>query len=134
MSKHIIGLFTVLIFCGPLAAQADAVAQLESNYLGLGAKAFSAARGEALWNRVFVDAKSGKERRCGSCHTDDLTKEGRHARTRKLIKPMARSVNPKRLTNVKKIEKWFKRNCKWTVGRECTPQEKGDLLALLKSQ
>ncbi|MEA3244387.1 MAG: DUF1924 domain-containing protein, partial [Pseudomonadota bacterium] len=31
----------------------------------------------------------------------------------------------------KKIEKWFKRNCKWTLGRECTAQEKADFLAYI---
>ena len=47
---------------------------------------------------------------------------------------MAPSVNPKRLTDRSKIEKWFKRNCKWTLGRECTPQEKGDILTFLLAQ
>ena len=47
---------------------------------------------------------------------------------------MAPSVNPKRLTDRTKIEKWFVRNCKWTFGRECTPQEKGDLLSFISSR
>ena len=86
-----------------------------------------------MWNKTFIDAKSGKERNCGSCHTTDLAKQGKHARTGKVIKPMAPSVNAKRLTEVKKIKKWFVRNCKWTLGRECTAQEKGDVLAFLKN-
>ena len=47
---------------------------------------------------------------------------------------MARSVNPERLTEVKKLNKWFLRNCKWTYGRECTAQEKGDILVWLSDQ
>ncbi|MEJ1374966.1 MAG: DUF1924 domain-containing protein [Candidatus Sedimenticola sp. (ex Thyasira tokunagai)] len=134
MNKNVIGIFIVAVACGPLVAQADAVAQLESDYFAVGAKEFSASRGEALWNKTFTDKKSGKTRSCGTCHGDNLRQAGKHARTKKLIKPMAPSTNPKRLITVKKIEKWFKRNCKWTVGRECTVQEKGDLLAFLKGK
>jgi hypothetical protein len=45
---------------------------------------------------------------------------------------MAPSVDAERYTDLGKMEKWFKRNCKWTWGRECTPQEKGDLLEYLR--
>jgi hypothetical protein len=118
----------------PLAAQADAVSELVGQYQGQGAGGFSASAGEAFWNKEHMDAKSGKMRSCTGCHSADLTAVGKHARTGKEIKPLAPSVNPKRLTDVKKIEKWFKRNCKWTLGRECTPQEKGDVLAFIKSK
>jgi hypothetical protein len=47
---------------------------------------------------------------------------------------MAPSVNPQRLTDARKIEKWFKRNCEWTWGRACTIQEKGDILRFLQQQ
>lgn len=124
---------TALIFAMPLYAQADAVSELQVNYQAKGAGSFSADAGEALWNKSFKDAKSGKERNCTTCHTTDLAKSGKHVRTGKVIKPMAPSVNPKRFTEVKKIKKWFVRNCKWTLGRECTAQEKGDVLAFLKS-
>lgn len=46
---------------------------------------------------------------------------------------MAPSANPERLTDVRKIEKWFKRNCKWTLGRECSAQEKTDLLLYINN-
>ncbi|HEY5789135.1 MAG TPA: DUF1924 domain-containing protein, partial [Gammaproteobacteria bacterium] len=64
----------------------------------------------------------------------DLRSAGRHLRTRKPIEPLAPSANPRRLTDTAEIEKWFRRNCDWTVGRECTAQEKGDLLAWLRTQ
>jgi hypothetical protein len=57
---------------------------------------------------------------------------GKHAKTGKAIEPMAPSVNPKRLSDEKQIRKWFSRNCKWTLGRECTAQEQGDVLLYLQ--
>ncbi len=124
---------TIALLTVPLVAQADAVSELQAEYKAQGAGEFSAAAGKALWNKKFTDSKTRDQRYCGSCHTDDLRKEGKHVRTGKLIKPMAPSVNPERLTSVKKMKKWLLRNCKWTMGRECTPQEKGDLLAFLKT-
>ncbi|MES9830259.1 MAG: DUF1924 domain-containing protein [Candidatus Thiodiazotropha sp.] len=132
MNRKLFGIAALLVAI-PFYAQADAVSELETEYQSQGAGPFSTAAGEALWNKTFVDAKTGKERNCTTCHTTDQTKRGKHARTGKVIEPMAPSVNPKRLTKVKKIKKWFIRNCKWTLGRECTAQEKGDLLAFLKN-
>jgi len=94
---------------------------------------FDAKRGQTLWTKNFP-AKDGKARQCSTCHGTDLSKEGKHAKSGKIIKPMAASVNPERYTKMKKIKKWFKRNCKWTLGRECTHQEKGDILKYLTQQ
>jgi len=87
-----------------------------------------------MWQEKHLDAKSGKDRSCETCHGTNLKVSGKHIRTGKVIDPMAPSVNSERFTDEKKIEKWFKRNCKWTLGRECTPQEKGDFLSFLKAQ
>ena len=95
---------------------------------------FSAATGETLWNRSFRVSGTNEERRCTTCHTADLRQTGKHIVTGKEIKPLAPSVMSKRLTNPDKIRKWFKRNCEWTLGRECTAQEKGDVLMYLKAQ
>lgn len=92
-----------------------------------GASSFSAERGKKDWTKKVV-AKNGQSRSCTTCHDPDPTKPGKHVRTKKVIKPMAVSANPKRFTDQKKIEKWFKRNCEWTWGRKCTAQEKGDFL------
>ncbi len=123
-----------LLLLSPLVAHADSVSSLMDTYRQQGGDNFSASGGEALWNKKITDAKSGQERSCTACHTNDLKLAGKHARTGKVIKPMAPSVNPKRLTKTSKIEKWFKRNCKWTLGRECTPQEKGDVLMYIKDK
>lgn len=101
-------------------------------YQADGAGDFSAERGKELWFKDFVSSEDGKPRSCTSCHTTNVRVNGKHAKTGKSIKPMAPAVNPERYTDAAKIEKWFKRNCKWTMDRECTPQEKGDFLSYLR--
>jgi len=113
-------------------AYASEVELLQSEYQNQGAEPFSAAAGEKMWRQQYIDKKSGKQRSCQTCHGEDLTMSGKHARTGKVIDPLARSVNSERLTKVKFMKKWLKRNCKWTIGRECSAQEKGDFLAYLK--
>ncbi len=125
-----------LLFFGALVAgavRADAVDDSLADYERLGAGPFSASAGEELWQRKFPSA-DGEQRACTTCHTGDTRRPGRHAVTGKAIEPIAPSANAKRLTDRRQIEKWFTRNCKWTLGRECTPQEKGDLLAFLRTQ
>lgn len=116
------------------AAQTDAVADALANYKTQGAAAFDAQAGARRWTENFTDAETGKSINCASCHKQDLRQTGQHIRTLKPVEPMAPSANPQRLTDVKKIEKWFLRNCKGTWGRECTPQEKGDFLVYIQSQ
>ncbi len=123
----------VLLLAGA-CARATAVDDLLKQYGEQGGANFSASAGEAFWERVSVDAKTGEPRKCSLCHTSDLKRTGKHATTGKAIEPMAPSVNPKRLTDVREIEKWFGRNCKWTLGRECTPQEKGDVLVMIRGR
>jgi hypothetical protein len=120
--------------CAPPVLAADAVATLLKEYEAAGGSRFTAARAESMWSQVFLDAKSGEKRRCSLCHTEDLRRTGKHAVTGKLIEPLAPSANPKRLTDTEHIEKWFLRNCKWTIGRECTPQEKGDFLVMIRAK
>ena len=116
-------------------ATADVVDDLLNTYQAAGAKNFSAGKGDDLWHQSHPDPKqAGKTRSCATCHGEDLRAKGKHVRTGKVIDPMAPSVNKERLTDAKFIEKWLKRNCKWVVGRECTPQEKGDLLSYLRKQ
>lgn len=123
-----------LMLFAPLAAQATpATDALFQRYSSEGAKSFSAETGKSLWTGKQV-GNGGKEHACTDCHGLDLTVDGKHAKTQKPIKPMAASANSGRYTQEKKVEKWFKRNCKWTWGRECTAQEKGDILTYLLAQ
>lgn len=91
-----------------------------------GFQGFSAERGQ-----TFFKIKHGGDWSCSSCHTDNPAAEGKHAKTGKIIKPLAPSANAERFTDMAKVEKWFKRNCNDVLERACTPQEKGDLLAYL---
>jgi hypothetical protein len=97
-------------------------------------ESFSAVRGEKLWQQPFKGAAPFSQRSCTSCHGKNLSASGKHVVTQKIIQPMAPSVNASRLTDERKVAKWLVRNCKWTIGRVCTSQEKGDLITYLKSQ
>ena len=93
-----------------------------------GFSGFSAARGQQFFNSTH-----GNDWSCSSCHTSNPRQPGRHASTGKEIAPMAPAANPVRFTNAAKVNKWFRRNCKDVLGRVCTAQEKGDVLAYLMS-
>lgn len=129
---------TSLILALALAAAGSAAAAPVDEILagyraaGAGAGPFDAAAGRAAWGNVT--AIKGEQRSCTDCHGSDLKKGGSHAKTKKPIEPLAPSANPARLTDPAKVEKWFVRNCTWTLGRECTAQEKGDFLAYIRGQ
>jgi len=91
-----------------------------------GFQGFSAARGE-----TFFKTKQGGDLSCSSCHTDNPAAVGKHAKTGKVIEPLAPSANAARFTDVAKVNKWFKRNCNDVLSRACTPQEQGDFLTYL---
>ena len=119
-----------------LALALPALAETPADLLGVfeqqarqadpGFRGFSAASG-----REFFRQPHGGEWSCASCHTDDPTGSGRHAKTGKGIEPLAPAVNPQRFSNAAKVEKWFRRNCNDVLGRACTAQEKGDVLTWL---
>jgi Domain of unknown function (DUF1924) len=125
---------TVMLFIAPLIASASVVDEQRDVYRANGAGPFSAQKGEQLWQQDVVNARDGRARSCTTCHSADLRSTGKHAKTGKAIEPISPAVNSERLASAKKIRKWFKRNCKWTWGRECTAQEKGDLLSFIQSQ
>jgi mono/diheme cytochrome c family protein len=79
----------------------------------------------------FFTALHGREWSCASCHTSNPAAGDKHAVTGKLIEPLAPGANAARFTREAKVEKWFKRNCNDVLGRTCSAQEKGDVLAYL---
>lgn len=91
-----------------------------------GFQGFSAARGES-----FFRSKHGNDWSCSSCHTDNPAATGKHAKTGKIIQPLAPAANAERFSDQKKVDKWFKRNCNDVLDRVCTAQEKGDFLTYL---
>ena len=54
--------------------------------------------------------------------------------TNKSIEPLSPTKNTNRLTNVKDVEKWLKRNFKDVYNRVGTAQEKGDVLYYINSK
>ena len=96
------------------------------------AAAFSADRGRKLFLASPATGKPDTPS-CTSCHTDSPFKTGQ-TRAGKAIAPMALSKTPDRYADLKKVEKWFRRNCKSVLGRTCTPGEKGDFLTFMTGQ
>jgi hypothetical protein len=108
------------------AAQAASPADLLAGYQAQAGAPGVAARGQA-----FFTSRHGGEWSCASCHGAQPVLTGRHASTGKPIEPLAPAFNAQRFTDAAKAEKWFRRNCKDVVSRECTPGEKADVLAWL---
>lgn len=104
---------------------AVAAKQADATFTG-----FSPQRGEQLFRGKHAGAQ---EESCTSCHTTDARKPGQHAKTGKAIEPLAPVANSKRFTDPAKVEKWFKRNCKEVLARECSALEKGDFVAYMRS-
>lgn len=124
-------LASVAALVATLPVQAETARDFAGRYetaarAGNPAFAASATRGGE-----FFRARHGQEWSCSSCHTANPAAIGQHATTSKPITPLAPAVNPERFTRADKVEKWFKRNCKDVLGRECTPAEKGDVVAYL---
>jgi hypothetical protein len=126
----------VLAAVGTLATFGAGAYALDAAQTRLAQRYYAAAPGDAARGRTFFHAShvnaKGETRSCTSCHTNALTGPGKSA-AGKEIGPMAASVAPKRFTDPAEVEKWFKRNCSDVLGRECTAQEKSDVLAFLLS-
>lgn len=141
------------------AGDGTVIDEMLTEFQAAGAGPFSVEQGKTMWEtkhegpldlngqptgEKFEIKHEGEptSRSCQSCHGTDLTQAGKHWRTGKLINPMSPKAKPvevdeddgPRFSDRKKIEKWFLRNCKWTLGRECTAQEKGDFLSFLREQ
>lgn len=89
----------------------------------------SAKRGETLFRQRF--GNNDKMPACTSCHTDSPVNAGQHAVTGKAIRPLAVAANGQRFSDPAKVEKWFGRNCKEVIARDCTPAEKADFVAYM---
>jgi len=95
-------------------------------------EAFSADRGRILFSSHPATGKLDTPS-CTSCHSNSPAGVGQ-TRAGKEIAPMALSKSPNRYTDIKKVEKWFRRNCTSVIGRVCTALEKGDFLTFMASQ
>lgn len=117
------------------AAPHDAVIaalEAQAKSADAGFKGFTAENGKALFMATHQGGKPDTPS-CTICHTKIPANSGK-TRAGKAIDPMAVSANPQRFTDLAKVEKWFGRNCNSVLGRDCTPQEKGDFVTWLTSQ
>ena len=89
------------------------------------------ASGDAARGQAFFGAQHGGQWSCASCHGSPPTAAGKHANTGKSIAPLAPAFNPKAFTDTAQVDKWFRRNCKDVLARECSAAEKADVLAYL---
>lgn len=116
-------------FLGAQALAADtSPAQQLIQWSAAAGKPGSAAQGQAFFN-----SKQGGQWSCASCHGTPPTADGKHASTGKAIKPLAPAFNPQVFNDSARVDKWFRRNCKDVLSRECSAVEKADVMAYLLS-
>ena len=117
------------------APMSEYITELKSEALKLDPnfKDFDALRGEKIFTTKHI-GKNSQELSCQSCHGNDLKKEATNIFTNKIIPPLSPSVNPSRLSDVKEVKKWLKRNFKDVYLREGTAIEKGGVLYYLIKQ
>ncbi|RCW27949.1 uncharacterized protein DUF1924 [Ciceribacter lividus] len=128
----------MLLLCGlgllaaaPANADPARDAILKDYASAAGVASFSADAGKALFQANHTGGKPDTPS-CTTCHTTDPRQPGK-SRVGKVIEPMAVSANPSRFTDAAEVEKWFRRNCTSVLGRECTAEEKGNIITYLSS-
>jgi hypothetical protein len=94
---------------------------------------FNIKEGEKIFTTAHV-GKKGEKISCTSCHNIDLSTMGKNYFTNKEIEPLSPNTNPKRLSDVKDVKKWLRRNFKDVYNRVGTAQEKGDVLYYINSK
>ena len=119
---------SLLLVSAPAAAETPQ--QILATYQQQAGSA-SAARGEKFFFAKVTSTK-GEVVSCTTCHTDNPKAVGK-TRAHKAVDPLAPVANRDRFTDPAKVEKWFKRNCKDVLERECTVQEKADFIAYMIS-
>ncbi|RAU23084.1 hypothetical protein CU669_02650 [Paramagnetospirillum kuznetsovii] len=125
-------LIAAVLAAGPAQAGDPARDAILAAYAKEAGQPFSAARGEALYrskNTASPDFAS-----CATCHTNDPAARGQHAKTGRVIEPVAVSANPKRFTDAAKVEERFTRDCQTVLGRACSALEKGDYVTFLAAK
>lgn len=94
---------------------------------------FDAMRGEKIFTSTHV-GKRGKRVSCTSCHGKNLQVDGENIFTGKRIAPLSPKANPKRLSKIKNMKKWLRRNFKDVYNRDGTAREKGDVLLYIMNK
>lgn len=133
-SNLLLGLVCVL---GCTAALADSTSAqnlankyaVYARHINPASTGLSASDGKAFFNRELTI--KGQQVACASCHTANPANAGKHIVTGKPIRPLAPAVNPERFSDIEKVEKEFSDHCNDVIGRDCTAQEKGNVITYL---
>ncbi len=115
-----------MLACLPAAAADTSAAEQLTTW-----SAQAGAPGNAERGGAFFTSRHGGAWSCSSCHGNPPTQTGQHASTGKDIAPLAPAFNPRAFTDSARVDKWFRRNCKDVLARECSAAEKADVLAYL---
>jgi hypothetical protein len=135
--KRISIALSALLAVVAFSAQADVASaqKLEAKYAGI-AKSVnpsfagpSAEEGKIFYNREI--GVKGKQVACASCHTANPADTGKNIVTNKPIRPLSPTVNPKRFSDLDKVEEKFVEHCNDITGSDCTAQEKANFIAYL---
>jgi hypothetical protein len=124
---HAALVFMLAVSAAPPAAAADTSAAEQLARWS----AQAGATGNAERGGRFFTSRHGGDWSCSSCHGNPPTRAGQHASTGKDIAPLAPAFNPSAFTDSARVDKWFRRNCKDVLARECSAAEKADVLAYL---
>lgn len=139
MTKTIFAALAVCVLLPAGQATADtprdsilAEFQVQAKIADPGFTGFSAERGESLFRGTHAGGKPDTPS-CTTCHTAVPQNKGL-TRAGKVIDPIAVSAAPDRFTDPADVEKWFGRNCRSVLGRECNAAEKGDFITFMMGQ
>ena len=125
--RHILaGLVSLCLISPGFAGDTNPDALLTQYQQAAGQKA------DRLRGQKFFNATAANDLSCASCHGAAPVQPGKHTSTGKPIAPLAPLVNLDRFSDSAKVDKWFRRNCKDVLSRECTPIEKADVVAYVK--
>jgi hypothetical protein len=132
--RRSLSILSVAVALSAAAASAVTPDQLQADYEAIARKESANFTGvSAMRGSEFFRSTHGNDWSCATCHTPKPVVLGRHARTGSVLQPLAPIANAERFTDPAKVEKWFRRNCGDVLGRACTAQEKGDVIAFLRS-
>lgn len=93
----------------------------------------SSMDGKVFFNRK-IKAPNGKEVACASCHTNNPANTGKNIVTGRSIAPLSPLVNPKRFSDLEKVEDKFTEHCNDIIGADCTAAEKANFIAYLLTE